>query len=403
MSDKEIDFRMTKARTALIQRHPFWGTLALYLEFVEDNSQPTMWTDGKRLGYNSKWLDELSEAEIAGVQAHEVSHCAYRHMTREGKREHDLWNSACDYAVNRDLRAAIAASASNAKVMQLPDPHLYDKRFDALSAEEVYEILKQECEDDPAKRPKLVGISSRCGEIRVPGDGSGGELSEAAKADLEVEWDIRLRQAVATEKARHAGNLPDYLKKMFDIANKPVVDWRAKLRNFVDASMRFDYSWRKLNRGLFSMGIMVPGTIPDGVKKLVVILDTSGSVFFREDMMSAFLNELQTLLDESACEVMVFICADWTIKKAQEFVYGDTIKPVIEGGGGTSFAPAIEWAMKHHPDTAAIIYFTDLEVYGDGWGKEPEVPTLWITYGPADEVVPKMASVLYGEVVHMLN
>src|ERR1051326_4720701 len=90
-----IDRRMIKARMALLLQQPFWGSLAMFLTIVEDKTCATMWTDGSRIGYSPSFLDELSEKELIVVWAHEVAHCAYKHQTRRGSRDPEMWNEAC--------------------------------------------------------------------------------------------------------------------------------------------------------------------------------------------------------------------------------------------------------------------------------------------------------------------
>src|SRR5882762_5729724 len=101
-----VDQRMIKARASLIQSQPFFGTLALYLTFEEDESVETMATDGKRLIYAPSFLDATNAKEHIGVIAHEVMHCAFQHHTRRKGRDTNIWNVACDYAINPGLIAA---------------------------------------------------------------------------------------------------------------------------------------------------------------------------------------------------------------------------------------------------------------------------------------------------------
>src|ERR1700754_149902 len=98
MSD--IDPRMTKARAALITSQPFFGTLALYLNIVEQESCGTMAVDGTNLYYAPSFLNKLTPAELRGIIVHEVLHCAFQHHVRRQGRDMELWNEACDYAIN---------------------------------------------------------------------------------------------------------------------------------------------------------------------------------------------------------------------------------------------------------------------------------------------------------------
>lgn len=121
--------RMIRARTALIMSQPFFGTLALYLQLVADESIGTMATDGKLLIYAPSFIESITEPELQGVIVHEVMHCAYKHHLRRGKRDPALWNEAGDYCVNRD---AIKAG------FKLPKGALLDARYNGMGAEEIY-------------------------------------------------------------------------------------------------------------------------------------------------------------------------------------------------------------------------------------------------------------------------
>ena len=142
--DKAME-RISKARTVLVIRQPFWGTLALYLKLECTRSIETMSTDGIKLYFNPDFVLGLDFDELVGCIAHEVSHCAYRHHVRRGKRELGLWNDAADLVINPLLRAA---------GFKLPDGALEESRFNGLASEEVYARLYSERE---AKK-KAAGI-----------------------------------------------------------------------------------------------------------------------------------------------------------------------------------------------------------------------------------------------------
>ncbi len=110
---------------------PFFGTLCVPLKLVA-GPVPTMATDGRRIVYNPKYIEELKPAELEGVLAHEVLHCALAHHCRRGQRNPELWNEAADYAVNPiPLATGIV----------LPPGVLARPAFANLSAEEIYARL----------------------------------------------------------------------------------------------------------------------------------------------------------------------------------------------------------------------------------------------------------------------
>ena len=51
----------TKARSQLILVSPFFGTLALRLKPIPDESIPTACTNGEFIKYNPKWFLKLRE------------------------------------------------------------------------------------------------------------------------------------------------------------------------------------------------------------------------------------------------------------------------------------------------------------------------------------------------------
>ena len=81
--------KLVRARTQLLLNQPFFGTLCLRLKLVPDVSLRTMATDGRRVLYNPEFVDGLTAAELEGVLAHEVLHCALAHQCRRGARKRE--------------------------------------------------------------------------------------------------------------------------------------------------------------------------------------------------------------------------------------------------------------------------------------------------------------------------
>jgi len=85
---------------------PFFGALALRLQFIPDPSRQTATVDGKTLRYNPLFIDSLSDPQLRGLLAHEVLHCAAGHCWRRDGRDFSRWNLACDKAINHHVIAA---------------------------------------------------------------------------------------------------------------------------------------------------------------------------------------------------------------------------------------------------------------------------------------------------------
>lgn len=105
------------------------------LSYVEDKEVRTTVTNGTSIRYNPSFIENLPIKQIATVIAHEVLHISSLHHLRRANRDKAIWNKAADYAINPLLKKA---------KFQLPDDALLDDRFQNMSAERIYAILKKE-------------------------------------------------------------------------------------------------------------------------------------------------------------------------------------------------------------------------------------------------------------------
>ena len=143
-----LERKLTRARTQLLLNQPFFGTLCLRLQLMT-GAVPTMATDGRRIFYDPAFADSLTPAELEGVLAHEVLHCALGHHCRRGQCDPRLWNEAADLAINPMLVA---------DKFTLPTGALIDPAYANLSAEEIYALLLQKTgtgvNSTPAQSPQ---------------------------------------------------------------------------------------------------------------------------------------------------------------------------------------------------------------------------------------------------------
>jgi predicted metal-dependent peptidase len=87
MREVDLETRLKKANIKLI-RHPetcLYGGVILMGEtsLVDDERQcPTAYTDGLNKRYGRKFLETLTDEEIAGVVLHETLHVMLKHIPR---------------------------------------------------------------------------------------------------------------------------------------------------------------------------------------------------------------------------------------------------------------------------------------------------------------------------------
>lgn len=413
--------RIARARSVLIMDQPFFGVLASGLRVERADECETMATDGRHLFYADSFVAGLSDAELRGVVAHEVMHCALGHFARRDNRDMRQWNVACDLAINPELIKS---------GFVLPAGALNESRFHGMAAEDIFAALRHESKSPQpqsgAGKPGTGNAGDKSGaggqdaqsDANAPGKpGSGstgtGPASNrdpgkcggiidaapghdpAAAADIAADWKAKVRQAIAVAKAQNAGTVPGGLERVNTETGQARVDWRAVLRRFIDESSTRDYSFMRPNRRAIGRGLILPGHVATALRHLVVAVDVSGSI--DPVALAAFEAEINAALAEDAADRVTVVYCDTRVRKAETFDAGEVVTFRTMGGGGTAFAPAFAWIEENAPDASAIVYFTDLLC--SAWGEEPAAPVLWAAWGNPATIERQSAKAPFGEVL----
>ncbi len=424
--DDPILTKLIKARVQLLFAHPFFASLCLRLRFIPDAVE-TMETDGKAIFYSEKYVESLSPAELEGVLAHEALHCALGHHCRRGNRTSERWNDACDYAVNPIILS---------NDLTLPAGALLKKKYEGLSAEEIYAKLAPESpgggggqatqpqagEGESSSQPQPQSQEPRAnsqnggnnqakeeqssqpqtsngdaesngpspdanspqskptrrpggiGDVRDAVDENGDPASEAEKNEQAQDWAIAAEQAA--ESAKHCGHNPVGVDRLLEDSRESKKDWRAILREFVAATTPSDYRFCPPNRRHVHAGLYLPSIHREGLGPIVIGVDTSGSIGRAE--LQQFADEIAAIADQSQPEVIHVVFCDAAVQAMQEFSSSETITLKPKGSGGTDFRPVFEWVEENDVRPVCLIYLTDLccSGYPDS---PPEYPVLWVT------------------------
>lgn len=355
------------ARTSLLLDQPFFGVLALHLAIVEDTAAPTMWTNGQALGYNPAFVDTLTQDELTAVVAHEVMHCAAGHPWRRDNRDGRRFNVACDYAINGVLRDA---------GFKLPDSALLDSQYDGRWAEWIYDRLPQSPEGEGEGDGTGTGTgtgqpSPQPGEVRdAPSDTS---------ATSETEWQQLTKQAERV--AQSQGKLPAGLRRGIDDLTAARVDWRSVLRRFIQELTNADYTWTRPNVRYLASGLYLPSLRSYACGRLVVAVDTSGSV--DAVLLSRFGSELQAIVDDVQPSSVDVVYCDAHVQRVDTYGPHDVIAlSAVGGGGGTDFRPVFAHVDDDGNPPAALIYLTDM--YGTFPTAMPDYPVIWCSSSTVD-------------------
>ena len=202
-----------------------------------------------------------------------------------------------------------------------------------------------------------------------PKDLPEGELGEMERQAIE-----NLVKAATLAKA--AGKLPGIWEERISEVLRPQIDWKDRLRRFVQTSYAAKVDFRLMPPAKKHLwrGIYLPSLTGEHLE-IAVAIDTSGSVSIK--MFQAFTSEVMAICDQFESYTIHFFQCDAKIQDARIIETGE--KPPLQafGRGGTSFRPVFE-KVKEIPFLACLMYLTD-GYPNDGW-PEPldDLPIIWV-------------------------
>jgi predicted metal-dependent peptidase len=376
--------KLQKAKITLM-RHPKFallqGILMVGKTRVDENTR-TASTNGRDERYGREFVKQLRDPELAFVVAHEAGHKMYRHLTTWRKlhdENHRLANCACDYVINLMLKdldpteSVIAMPVYRDGPMAGKRMGLIDERFRGMNTKQVFDILKQEQEDEGGDGNDLDDHDW---------DGAD-ELTDEQKKELARDVDQAIRQGLMAQQkiaGKGAGGLDRELEDLL----APKVDWREVLREYVKAvcKAKDTSSWRRVNRRFLSTGVYMPSLIGEKVGHIVVGIDTSGSIGGPE--LAEFLSEVKGIAEEVSPEKVDLLYWDCEVAGHEEYT-GDTVSNIVSstkprGGGGTSPSCVSEYLKEKRIVPECIIILTDGYV-GSDWGSDWTAPVMWAITG----------------------
>ena len=388
--------RLAKATIAIMGKaHVLSGVMMVGERSVDENA-PTAYTNGRDEKYGRKFVEDLTDAELRFLIMHEVYHKLYKHLTTWidlYKTNAKLANQACDYVINLKLVEEFDTMRMDdgSPFIRMPKGGLLDTRFSGMNAKQVYNILKQEQDEDERGGKPQKGDGEEGAGLDDHGWAEAQELSAEERQELERDIDEALRQGALVAGKTGSGGLRD----LSDLL-QPKVDWREVLREFITTTCQGkDYStWRRPNRRFVSSNIYMPSSISEQVDELVIGIDTSGSIGGPE--LSQFLGEVQSIAQQvkpNRVRLLYWdtkVCADEKYEGDQVSDIAKSTKPA--GGGGTDPRCVPLYMDEHGIKPQAVVMLTD--GYVGSWG-EWSCPVLWCIVGN------KSASPSVGKAVHV--
>ena len=357
MSSEQL---LLKAKSLLTVKYPYFGMLASRLNHEPSDSVSGYASNGKRFIYNSDFLERRSVEEVMFILTNAVMHHVLSHQQRKLNRRGRLWQLATDYAINNLL-------AKNGLV--IPQGANYNKEFEGMYAEEIYDALKEEYFGEGGDAfgesgdaaPQEAGMSQEADDSQGFANIDG--ISDEMDAQDESQW--QYAASIAQEVAQRKGAMPLGLERLGKKVKPSDVDWRFELYNAVNRHMRNNYAFMPPNKKHIHRGIALPSLTSDTLS-LCVAIDTSGSI--DDQLLGAFMEEFKTIMQNFPSVKIELIIADAKVHAHHTFQGGEKMDFRLKGGGGTDYRPTFDYVEANLPMTTMLLYFTD------GEGSFPRIP-----------------------------
>lgn len=408
---------LTLSRNTLLINLRFMDLALSRFKYVEFN-ELTLATDGQYLIYNPMHILNVFKGEQEAVvrdYLHVVFHCVYRHMFLHSLKDQDLWNLACDIAVEKTI-TDLGIRSTNAlrtkqqiHVLRELENHLKiitaDKIYNyylekGLSVDDTKELAKLFCADDhtiwymSSEQKQKMGIGSGSGDSEdddQDGDGGGssqedGESSGTggmSAAELEQDWkDISEHMQMdldtfSKKQGTAAGSLMQNLREV----NREKYNYEEFLRRFSVRGEVMKLDMDEFDYVFYTYGLQLYGKVPliepleykevERIKEFVIAIDTSGST--SGELVQRFIQKTYNILKStesffSKINLHIIQCdariqEDAKVTSQEEFdEYLKTMK--LHGFGGTDFRPVFRYVdqlieQKEFENLKGLIYFTD--------------------------------------------
>ena len=171
-----MNFDIASLKRKMLVKYPFFGSIVTNVDFQEDEAIPTAGTDGKRIIYNPKFLEEKSVDEQIFVLAHEVCHIAFDHINRSEGKDKNLWNIATDGVINQLLKKYGLKLVDGA--VDIDEAINYDAEdmYDILLKEK--EKLQQQMQQQGEQQQQQGQQSGITGQVGAGGQGEKGQQNQ---------------------------------------------------------------------------------------------------------------------------------------------------------------------------------------------------------------------------------
>jgi predicted metal-dependent peptidase len=445
---KHLIREMESAKIAIIGKEPLLGPYIHNFVPIYTWLVPTMATDGTRLFVNPSFADELDWHAKIFVILHEIMHCILLHTKRGKDFDPEVSNIAADYEVNALLVDTVSFFT---EVFVKKWKGFINMEWLGDNFEKIYKRIEKDYPKGQTNNDKHKGGPCQCGapgDQGQPGEGSGqgsGEgrgqgacscggsggggdfmtpegidpgqngaiiseelgrrIAKASGYDDKEAGDDSANEEKWTQAANEivkkagkgngagtsgrGGGLVQALERL----HKGDVNWMSILKRYIGKALAPDPYYKVGAKKHLSSPLIRRGfhNAYDALDNIVVLVDTSGSMYSNPKTIPRILNEVNQLLFAKKVKEIKLVFFDSDIGEVEKIKGGSKGTPKIKSapvGGGTMFKPCFDWLNKLG-NISLVIFITDGQ-NADGTPRRPTYANkfIWLIYDNAGYKAP---------------
>lgn len=388
------------SKTSFQWNAPGWAHLLVTMMNPNNNDAVVYWskdverlaTDGRIVIANPEFFFKLPLKQRVAALGHEVAHGIFDDVGQSfllsqvgtitvgpGKMLPYVDEIA---EVAQDLR--INAMLKESKIGEIGDDWYYDPQFDGdMSWVDIYAAIYHKLAGNPKGLAVMFPGQKSIDGHMPPGTSANVTPEQAVeqRANNKQAWKNALAQAAAIARELGMGSGSDGQQAFFEKMLKPKVSWTDEVTaEFSRIPGSGSYNWLQPDEELMIRGIFAPSRSGYGCGTVVVIMDSSRSIYVVPRLIDRFFGEMGGILTDVKPKRIIVIWCDARVQKtyviADESDLEDCYHEGAHGGGGTDFRPPFEWLKEQDiEDIDMAIYLTD----GDGTfpSEPPPFPLIW--------------------------
>ena len=395
---------LTGSRNELYLNMRFLDLALSSLNYVMNTNIYGLGTDGFNLYFDPHYLVDLYRIDgmkINRAYLHNVFHCVFRHLLKQGRREKRLWDLACDIATEHVI------DGLNHRSIRYPRnafrANCYgglEKKLKVLTAEKIYKLFEDEALEEYKirKLEKEFRIDDHSMWPKPPEKDN--QPPNSMMQQLNDKWQ-EISEKMQTELetfSKEASNGEGELANELSVENRERYDYKAFLRKFAVLREEMQVDLDSFDYVFYNYGLTLYGNMPliepqefkevHKIEEFVIVIDTSMSC--SGELVKTFLEQTYNILSETESffrkiHIRIIQC-DEKVQSDVKVTGQEELKTYMEnfqvvGNGGTDFRPAFTYVQelidrKEFFHLKGMIYFTD--GYGYYPRKKPPYDTAFV-------------------------